>query len=282
MSDEAATPDAFNGGPPISPAEPGPRDAGPDAVNSSATDIVGAAELRRRSRRSVVTGMLGLGAGVAGWRWMLGRPLADRVPGPFRAGLEWNEALWSRLGDPDRRVPTFDESDLTGIPVNGRQGLESPLNRSNWRMRIEGPDGDLLAEIDEDELASLERVDQIVEHKCIEGWSAVVRWTGPVFSTLVAHVGNVLPDDWDNVGFETPDRVYYVGLGRDAAMHSQTVLATHLDGEPLTEDHGAPVRLAVPIAYGIKSIKRIGTVRFTRTRQPDFWAERGYDWYSLH
>ena len=37
-----------------------------------------------------------------------------------------------------------------------------------------------------------------------------------------------------------------------------------------------------PVKYGLKSIKRIGTMTFTDERPPDFWAERGYDYYLGH
>ena len=55
-----------------------------------------------------------------------------------------------------------------------------------------------------------------------------------------------------------------------------------MDGQPLTPEHGAPLRLVIPVKYGIKSLKRIGTIRFTDARPADYWAERGYDWYSGH
>jgi len=55
-----------------------------------------------------------------------------------------------------------------------------------------------------------------------------------------------------------------------------------MNGEPLSLDHGAPLRLVTTVKYGIKSIKRIGTIVFTGERPPDFWAERGYDWYAGH
>jgi DMSO/TMAO reductase YedYZ molybdopterin-dependent catalytic subunit len=48
----------------------------------------------------------------------------------------------------------------------------------------------------------------------------------------------------------------------------------------LTLEHGAPLRLVTPVKYGIKNIKRIGTLAFTAKRPADFWAERGYDWYA--
>ncbi len=84
------------------------------------------------------------------------------------------------------------------------------------------------------------------------------------------------------VGIETPDRAYYVGLDIESALHPQTLLAYEMNGAPLAALHGAPLRLAIPVKYGIKNIKRIGTIRYTNVRPADFWAERGYDWYAGH
>ena len=58
------------------------------------------------------------------------------------------------------------------------------------------------------------------------------------------------------------------------------MLAWALNGETLTEGHGAPLRLASPVVYGIKQLKRIGIIEFTDTRPRDYWAERGYDWHA--
>ena len=84
------------------------------------------------------------------------------------------------------------------------------------------------------------------------------------------------------VSMETRDAAYYVGLDMASALHPQTLLCYEMDGEPLTTDHGAPLRLVIPVKYGIKSLKQIGTIRFTDRRPADYWAERGYDWYAGH
>jgi DMSO/TMAO reductase YedYZ molybdopterin-dependent catalytic subunit len=63
-------------------------------------------------------------------------------------------------------------------------------------------------------------------------------------------------------------------------MHPQTLLAYELNGQPLTSDHGAPLRLIIPVKYGIKNIKRIGSIAFTNDRPEDYWAKEGYDWYA--
>ena len=55
-----------------------------------------------------------------------------------------------------------------------------------------------------------------------------------------------------------------------------------MNGQPLTPDHDAPLRLGHPLKYRVKSIKRIGTIQCTHTRPTDYWAVRGYDWYLGH
>src|SRR5258708_5881548 len=73
------------------------------------------------------------------------------------------------------------------------------------------------------------------------------------------------------VGFETPDGQYYVGIEREVALHPQTLLAYELNGQPLTPDHGAPLRLVTPLKYGIKQLKQIGRIVYTNARPHDYW-----------
>ncbi len=82
------------------------------------------------------------------------------------------------------------------------------------------------------------------------------------------------------VGMETPDGEYYVGLDMESALHPQTLLAYEMNDKPLTEEHGAPLRLIIPVKYGIKNLKRIGSINFSNQRPRDYWAEQGYDYYS--
>ena len=53
-----------------------------------------------------------------------------------------------------------------------------------------------------------------------------------------------------------------------------------MNGAPLTPGHGAPLRLVLTVKYGIKNIKWLSRLRFGDDRPADYWAERGYDWYS--
>ena len=81
-------------------------------------------------------------------------------------------------------------------------------------------------------------------------------------------------------GMMTPDRGYYVGLDMKSLMHPQTILCYEMNGKELPLDQGYPLRLIIPVKYGIKHLKRIGTISFSNTPPPDYWAEQGYDYYS--
>lgn len=143
------------------------------------------------------------------------------------------------------------------------------------------------------DIKNLPRVEMTTELKCIEGWSCVVNWAGARFSDFLARfLPNTKnrsqpdinrPQDFlPYVSLVTPDGGYYVGMDMPSILHPQTLLVYEMNGEPLTLQHGAPLRLVTPTKYGIKQIKRIGRITFTNERPADFWGERGYDWYSGH
>jgi DMSO/TMAO reductase YedYZ molybdopterin-dependent catalytic subunit len=108
-----------------------------------------------------------------------------------------------------------------------------------------------------------------------------VNWAGVRVSDLVKKYGDQsrLPR---YVSMSTPDSGYFVGWDIESIMHPQTLLAYEMNGKPLASEHGAPLRLASPLKYGIKQIKRIGRIEFTNERPRDYWAEQGYDWYAGH
>jgi len=144
------------------------------------------------------------------------------------------------------------------------------------------------------DIKQLPRTEMVTQLKCIEGWSVIVQWAGARLADLIAKYPpltrsgdspNVLRRPDDLVGYvslETPDGGYYVGLDMESALHPQTLLCYEMNGQPLSPKHGAPLRLVIPVKYGIKNIKRIGKITYTDKRPADYWAERGYDWYSGH
>ena len=235
-------------------------------------------ELKRLTRRGFITMAVAAGAGYAGWKWLNTRARDGGLAWPLRKALLANENLAEAYFSRTRLSPSFRPSDITRARLNGRLGLNSPIDLDAWRLKIEGAASTVALTMDE--IRALPRHEQITELRCIEGWSIIVKWTGARLGDLIAaHPPAELPQ---YVALETPDRGYYVGLDIESAMHPQTLLAYEMNGSPLAPLHGAPLRLAIPVKYGIKNIKRIGTIRYTNIRPADFWAERGYDWYAGH
>ena len=252
-------------------------------------------EFKRRSRRSFITGAAAITVGASGWKWLqTGRaglevPYAfswsvgpetepvDGIPAPLRRTLEFNESIWTAL--PENSAPEYDIADATPIQFNARIGIRDEIDLDAWRVRVEGPDGDLLDELDISTFENLPQQEIVFEHKCIEGWSNITHWGGPRFRDFHALYADRVGDA-RYVYLETPDGEYYVGWDIESILHPQTILAMREHGEPLEQRHGAPLRLATPNKYGIKTIKRIGLIRYTNERPADFWAERSYDWYA--
>ena len=83
----------------------------------------------------------------------------------------------------------------------------------------------------------------------------------------------------DYVGLSTPDDQYYVGIDTPSALHPQTLLCYEMNGQPLPLRHGAPLRLIIPVKYGVKNLKCVGKMFFSNDRPRDYWFERGYDYY---
>jgi len=71
-----------------------------------------------------------------------------------------------------------------------------------------------------------------------------------------------------------------VSIDLATARHPQTLLATHLGGEPLPLAHGAPLRLVAPVKLGLKNIKAITHIAFQTEEPPDYWNLRGYSKYD--
>ena len=257
------------------------------------------AEFRTQSRRSLLTGGAAALAGLVGWRWVQGNDtwllkgngVDDNIPAVLRDVHELNEKVWRGLYRDDHLAPTFDRSDSSMLRVNGTRGMRQRNADGNWELVEVDVDAWSLTVFDQgrvevgthlmDDIRSLPMHEMTVEHKCVEGWSHIVTWGGVRFSDFVeAFYPEQLENPTTFVSLMTPDGGYYVGLEWDAMMHPQTLLCYQLQGEPLDQRHGAPLRLVTPLKYGIKQIKRIGTIAFTNEQPADYWAERGYDWYA--
>lgn len=231
-------------------------------------------ELSRRTRRSFLA--LGAGAVVVGGALyaLNSEAMEDEIPSSLRSVLRFNEkVVRGTLFSNNHRVATYPASAIGKLKKNGDIGIDKPIDVSSWRLEVRG------RQLSLDDIRALPRVEQTIDFKCVEGWSTVTQFAGARLSDFTARFA---PGGEKSayIGMRTPDKEYYVSLDMPSALHPQTLLAYEMNGAPLTDDHGAPLRLSIPVKYGIKNIKRIASIEYTDTRPPDYWTEQGYDWYA--
>ncbi|MCU1275019.1 MAG: molybdopterin-binding oxidoreductase [Bryobacterales bacterium] len=219
-------------------------------------------------------------AGTGAWIWLRSRRPDDEIPWPLRLSLRANEQLARDYFSEARLARTFAPGSIEAPRVNGNIGLED-APQADWSLTVDGiPDADEPLSLNMADIQSLPKVELIMELKCIEGWSRILKWGGARFQDFVNRYASGQTNPNGYVALETPDREYYVGLDMASALHPQTLLCYEMNGKPLESQHGAPLRLVIPVKYGIKNLKRIGKIIFSETRPPDYWAERGYDYYA--
>jgi DMSO/TMAO reductase YedYZ molybdopterin-dependent catalytic subunit len=109
---------------------------------------------------------------------------------------------------------------------------------------------------------------------CVTRWSSLGHtWTGVSSRVL-----------YDLAGVRTSARFvllhgeggYTANLAINDFLDRQVVLATHHDGEPLTPEHGAPLRAVIPERYAWKSVKWLRGVEFLAEDRPGLWESFGY------
>jgi DMSO/TMAO reductase YedYZ molybdopterin-dependent catalytic subunit len=236
-------------------------------------------EIGRRTRRSLLVGGLAALAGGVVWEWMRTRREDSGEVWPLRMGLRLNEQVWRDFSSNARLVRSFPKSAVESPRFNGDEGMEGEVG-ADWKLAVQGMTASGPLSIGIEEIKALPKTEMVTELKCIEGWSRVLYWGGVRFRDFVAKYATEEIDPNAYVAMSTPDGKYYVGLDAASAMHPQTLLAYEMNGKPLESRHGAPLRLVIPVKYGIKNIKRIGMISYQTARPADFWAEEGYDWYA--
>jgi DMSO/TMAO reductase YedYZ molybdopterin-dependent catalytic subunit len=210
-------------------------------------------------------------------------------------GKEWflNRAL--RIDDDvaeslysvDRRVPTYTKSQITPLRNNYNGVTPDPGYISGWKLTLGGLASGLSISLDiRNLLARFSLHEQITRLVCVEGWSAIAWWSGLRFDDLLRAYPPMSQAKWalvesavnlDPVGNSDP---YFMSIDLATARHPQTLLATHFNGQPLTVDHGAPLRLLVPVKLGLKNVKAVTGITYVAEGPRDYWAERGYSYYD--
>jgi len=254
--------------------------------------------LRHQSRRDFLVFGAGALAALAGGAFLLPQDTLSRIgihENINSSGKEWllNRAL--RIDDDvaealysaNRSVPTYSRSQITPLKNNYNGSTPDPGYISGWKLTLDGLASGLSISLDIRNLLSrLSLHEQITRLVCVEGWSAIAWWAGLRFDDLLRAYPPMSQAKWARVESSVnldasgnPDP-YFMSLDLATARHPQTLLATHFNGQPLTVDHGAPLRLLVPMKLGLKNVKAITRITYVAEEPRDYWAERGYSHYD--
>jgi len=109
---------------------------------------------------------------------------------------------------------------------------------------------------------------------CVTRWSKFdTRWSGVHLQDLLLAL-DIRPTS--SFVMAHADHDYQTNLRLDDLLHPDSLLATHYDGQPLTAQHGWPLRLVVAGRYFWKSAKWLRGLEFTDQEQPGFWERNGF------
>jgi DMSO/TMAO reductase YedYZ molybdopterin-dependent catalytic subunit len=274
---------------------PGPESQGLFPERSPEIIEVTPQVARRWTRRDFLT--LGAGAivglGIAASQLppitleRLGLKFWPRNQWLLNKALRFDDDVAELLYSPSRLVPTYTKSQITPLENNYNGATPDPGYIPSWRLTLGGLSSGLAVSLDIRTLLTRFQIhDQITRLVCVEGWSAIAWWSGLKFEDLLQAYPPVSQARWafieSSVNLDPngkPDP-YYVSIDLLTARHPQTLLATHHDGQPLTVEHGAPLRLIAPMKLGLKNIKAITRITYVKDEPKDYWADRGYSRYD--
>jgi DMSO/TMAO reductase YedYZ molybdopterin-dependent catalytic subunit len=200
-------------------------------------------------RRTVLQYTALLLAGVVAWRAI------EAVATLLSAGGASRRFTGSKLLDGDGNA---------AFPVTAWVADDpEPIDRDAWSLSVEGAVGEPLG-LEYNHVAADARRPALLD--CTSGWYTIQTWQG-------VRVGDLL----DQAGAD-PDARYVRFVSVTGYRWSlpieearDALLATHVDDEPLTHGHGAPVRLVAPGRRGFQWVKWVVRVEVRQQGDPAQW-----------
>jgi DMSO/TMAO reductase YedYZ molybdopterin-dependent catalytic subunit len=200
----------------------------------------------------------------------------------LKAGLGFSDWVSAGLFRRGHLAPTFSDSDITPFnkfPINDYDVDEPGVDLEHWNLTVKGavqkPGDYALAQVQ-----SLPKVSQNTRHVCVEGWDVIGNFGGTRLSDFLKMIGADTSARFISVKCADD---YYESLDMATALHPQTLLCYEMYGQPLTREHGAPLRLSIPTKIGYKQAKYLTEMSVTNVlQQVGYWEDQGYsEFYGL-
>ena len=199
--------------------------------------------------------------------------------GLLKKGLGFNDWAAARLFRSGHPATTFDNAELTPpekFPINGYDVDDPGVDLEHWTLSVSGavqrPGGYTLSQFQ-----ALPRVRQNTRHICVEGWDVIGRFGGARLSDFLNMVGADPTAKFITVNCADD---YYESLDMETARHPQTLLCYEMYEQPLTRQHGAPLRLQIPTKIGYKQAKYLMELKVTHVLDKvGYWEDQGYSWF---
>jgi len=200
----------------------------------------------------------------------------------LKAGLGFSDWASGKLFRSGHLAPTFADSDLTPFskfPINGYDVDDPGVDFDRWTLTVAGavqkPGDYTLTQIQ-----ALPKFTQNTRHVCVEGWDVIGNFGGARLSDFLKTIGADTTARFVTV--QCADD-YYESLDMATALHPQTLLCYEMYGQPLTREHGAPLRLNIPTKVGYKQAKYLTDLKVTNViERVGYWEDQGYsEFYGL-
>ena len=204
---------------------------------------------------------------------------ADAVQKVLWRMSRWNDGVQAAIFDPRKLAPEYPESAITKpFPFNAFYAeAEAPrVDAGTYKLELGGMVRDKTPWT-LDKLYALPQTSQITRHICVEGWSAIGKWSGVNFKTFLERIGADMSAKY--VGFKCADN-YYTSIDMPTALHPQTQLTLRFADQILPVAYGFPMKLRMPTKLGFKNPKHIAAIFVTNEYPGGYWEDQGYNWFS--
>jgi thiosulfate reductase cytochrome b subunit len=247
--------------------------------------VAGTDDFYNQDPRGLWLGLLGIGvivlfnafANWIAWRHprvvqhvakLIVTPLMERLLDRAAPVAEFRRQDISPFFWPNGKLPTSDE--WKTLAADGFRAY-----RLKVHGLVENP-----VELSLDEIKAMPKQTQITLHHCIQGWSGIAEWGGRPMAELIARVRpkpNARVAVFWSFGEGLEGGSYYDSHSIKNLLHPHSLLAYEMNGEPLNDVHGAPVRLRVENQLGFKMVKWVRAIEFVESAERIGAGEGGYN-----